>query len=356
MKKLLANFAKLGVSLGLIIYLALDVQKNNPDLFERLRDGDKNWTLLVMALIFMTSAVMLAITRWYFLVRAVDLPFRLRDAFRLGFLGYLLNFISLGSVGGDLFKAVFIAREHPGRRTAAVTSVLVDRAIGLVGLLVLACTALAFVDIKPFSPAIRQLAIATLVAGGLGLTGYLLMLFRFGTEGPVADWLCSLPVVGELLQRVYQAAKMYQQRRGVLILAMGITLCVHMLAVLSFLFIAHGLPEAAPSLGVHCFIVPLAMVSAALPLPLEGLGAFEAVLKYLYAQTTPDLASDAKGLLVALVYRVIRILVALIGVGFYLSSRREVDHMIHEAEELEIEAEERAAEQAAERAAGQISE
>ncbi len=345
MKKLLSNFAKLAVSLGLIIYLAIDVQKNNPDLFVRLREGDKNWVLLTLALVTMTGAVMLAITRWYFLVRALDLPFRLRDAFRLGFLGYLLNFVSLGSVGGDLFKAVFIAREHPGRRTAAVTSVVVDRVIGLVGLLLVACLALMFFDVNQFSAPIRQLAAATLVAGILGLAGFILMMFRFGTEGPVADWLCRPGLAGDFFQRLYQAARTYQRRRGVLLLAMGITLCVHSLGVLSFFLIAHGLPDAAPPLGVHCFIVPLAMVSAALPLPLEGLGAFEAVLKYLYAQTTPDLVSDAKGLLVALVYRVIRIGVALIGVGFYLSSRREVDHMIHEAEEIEIEAEEKAAQQ-----------
>ena len=63
------------------------------------------------------------------------LPFRIRDAFRLSFLSYLLNFVSVGSVGGDLFKAFFIAREQPGRRTEAVATVVVDRIVGLYGLL-----------------------------------------------------------------------------------------------------------------------------------------------------------------------------------------------------------------------------
>ena len=53
------------------------------------------------------------------------------DAFRLGFLGYLFNFVSLGSVGGDLFKAVFIAREQHGKRAEAVATVVIDRVIGL---------------------------------------------------------------------------------------------------------------------------------------------------------------------------------------------------------------------------------
>ncbi len=62
----------------------------------------------------MFCAVSLTFVRWYLLVRALGLHFRLLDAFRLGFLGYLFNFVSVGSVGGDLFKAIFIAREQPG--------------------------------------------------------------------------------------------------------------------------------------------------------------------------------------------------------------------------------------------------
>ena len=48
------------------------------------------------------AGVTITIVRWHWLIRALGLPFRLRDALRLGFLGYLLNFVSFGSVGGDL--------------------------------------------------------------------------------------------------------------------------------------------------------------------------------------------------------------------------------------------------------------
>ena len=69
---------------------------------------------------------------------ALGLSFRWRDAFRLGFLGYFFNFVAAGGVGGDLFKAIFIAREQPQRRAAAVASVMMDRLMGLYALLVLA--------------------------------------------------------------------------------------------------------------------------------------------------------------------------------------------------------------------------
>ena len=89
-------------------------------------------------------AVSLTFVRWYLLVRALGLNFRLLDAFRLGFLGYLFNFVSVGSVGGDLFKAIFIAREQPGRRTEAVATVLVDRVVGVYALVLLTSTVICW--------------------------------------------------------------------------------------------------------------------------------------------------------------------------------------------------------------------
>src|SRR5262245_27483918 len=104
------------------------------DSFDRLWNEPKNWSMLAIAAALKLTAIMITFVRWFFLVRALNLPFRLRDAFRLGFLGYLFNLIAPGAVGGDLFKAVFIAREQPGRRGAAISSVIVDRLIGLYAL------------------------------------------------------------------------------------------------------------------------------------------------------------------------------------------------------------------------------
>src|SRR5207253_1649802 len=71
--------------------------------------------------------------RWYFLVRAQDLPFTLPSALRLGLIGFYFNAFLPGAVGGDIIKAAFIAREQ-SRRTVAITTVIMDRLIGLCGL------------------------------------------------------------------------------------------------------------------------------------------------------------------------------------------------------------------------------
>src|SRR5262249_26091165 len=57
----------------------------------------------------------------------------LTNACRLGLIGYSLSTLLPGSVGGDIIKAAFLAREQ-SRRTVAVATVLIDRAIGFWGL------------------------------------------------------------------------------------------------------------------------------------------------------------------------------------------------------------------------------
>ena len=129
MKKLLVNLLTYGVSLAILVFLVRSIQTQDPEAFSRILEQPKDWKLLIAAWLLCMAGVGVGVVRWYLLVRALDLVFSLKDAVRLGALGYLFNFVSVGSVGGDLFKAVFIAREQPGRRAAAVATVGVDRLI-----------------------------------------------------------------------------------------------------------------------------------------------------------------------------------------------------------------------------------
>src|SRR5262249_13835966 len=75
-------------------------------------------------------SLLLTFVRWYVLVRAQGLPFKLSDALRLGMAGFFFNSFLPGAVGGDILKAMFLAREQ-SRRAVAVATVVMDRVIGL---------------------------------------------------------------------------------------------------------------------------------------------------------------------------------------------------------------------------------
>src|SRR5690606_15351070 len=117
--------------------------------------------------------------RWYLLVRGLDLTFHLRDAFRLGSLGFMLNQVMPGSVGGDLFRAAFLAHEQPGRRTEAVASVFIDRFVGLVAMLLVASGALLLTGrATQRSALLESLQVFIGIAAVVGILGMLLLTSR----------------------------------------------------------------------------------------------------------------------------------------------------------------------------------
>src|SRR5204863_5899318 len=95
-----------------------------------------HWGALALAFVIYLIAILITFYRWYVLVRAQDLPFTVAGAMRLGMIGFYLSTFLPGSVGGDIIKAAFIARQQ-SRRTVAVATVMIDRAVGLWGLCLL---------------------------------------------------------------------------------------------------------------------------------------------------------------------------------------------------------------------------
>lgn len=328
-KRILIGCLKYGVTAALVAWVVRDAVSH--DKFSELIEQPKDWGLLAAAWGVCMAGVCATFLRWYLLVRALALPFRLRDAFRLGFLGYLLNFVSLGSVGGDLFKAVFIAREQPGRRTEAVATVVVDRVFGLYGLLIVATVAILITgQHRSPAPVIRLVSHATLIFTGLGAIAIIALLTPGFTKGALSEFLSGLPKVGSHVSRLITAIRIYRSRPLTVVVAGLMSVGVHVMFVVGIGLIAQGLPGRSPTLGRHFVAVPLALVASALPLPLGSLGAFEKMFDFLYFHVAG--AAEGQGILVAVGFRVVTVLIALVGMGYYLTSRREVAELMHAAE------------------------
>ncbi|MGE0606736.1 MAG: lysylphosphatidylglycerol synthase transmembrane domain-containing protein [Pirellulales bacterium] len=334
MKKTLVNLLKFAVSAGIIAWLFYKARQDEH--FTELVTGPKHWGLLLAAAFVALAAVLGTILRWYFLVRALELPFTVKDAFRLGFLGYLLNFVSVGSVGGDLFKAVFVAREHPGRRAEAVATVAIDRIIGLYVMFVLASASLLITgQLQSAGRDVQIIGRTTLLATLAGTVGVVVVLLPGMTNGRFSHWMGRIPKVGPIVVRLMGAVRMYRRKLPVLLLAAVISVAVHSLAAVAIFLVARGLPGNAPTLAEHFVAVPLANLTGLLPLPMSGIGAREAAIDYLYVHlTAPGTVQAGKGFVVSLCYRLIEIAIAAIGVVYYLAARREVADVMHESEEL----------------------
>jgi len=334
LKKYLIGTLKIILPLAIIAWLLMSIE---PEQLEQLRTRPKNWGMLTAAFGISLFAICLTFVRWYLLVRAIRLPFRLRDAFRLGFLGFLLNFISIGAVGGDLFKAFFIAREQPRRRAEAVATVIVDRMIGLYALLLVTSAAIFFSNFSDPSPALRTICNMTYLATAVGGLCVVMVLIPGFTRGSLSEWMASLPRIGPTIQQLISSIRMYRDRPLVMLVIVGMSMGVQSLFAIAIFLIAAAIFESPPALADHFIIVPLSMVAGALPLTPAGLGSFELAMDELYVHIPAGGPGDAIGVLIAIAFRIVTIAIAAVGVVYYWICRREIQEVLHEVEETQAE-------------------
>ena len=331
MNRRLASLLKIGISVELVAYLVSSALTKSPETFIDLYSQPKQWSYLALATLCCTLAVLLTFIRWHYLVRALELPFRLTEALRLGFLGYLFNLAPMGIVGGDLLKAVLLARQQRDRRAQAVATVVVDRLIGLYVLFLVASVAILAIGLQNSpEPNVRFACKATLIVTAVGALGIAMLFIPGVTSGRLSTMLGNLPRVGHVLASLLDAVRMYRRKLHVLLVATLMSVGVHSLFTLGVFLIACGLYEEVLPLATHFVIMPVSASMGVIPLPL---GPFEAVLEFFYIQMPGDVKMLAgQGLIVALCYRIITVLIAAVGICYYLGSRQEVAEVIEEAE------------------------
>jgi uncharacterized protein (TIRG00374 family) len=327
----LIGWLKVLVPLGLIVWLCQHAWSQHPEAVAALRDGNMRAELLAAAFMAVLAAHLVGISRWHLLLRALHIPIRPIDTVRLGFLGFLFNLIAPGHVGGDLFKAVFVAREQTQRRAAAIATIIVDRACGLYGLLVMTTIALVISNVSSISNQIATIAKGTYVLTAAGAIVIVLLLTPPLANSRLARKLTRVPHVGHLFARLLAAVQLYQRQWPVLVAVGFLSLAVHALLALGVYLTARGIYPQTPPMAEHFVISPLSSVAGALPITPGGLGSFELALSYLYDLFSPADA-QGRGILIALLIRLAIILVAGIGIVFYWYNHREVQLLLRETE------------------------
>lgn len=333
LKNFLITALKIGLSLAILGYLISKAV--NDRAFAEFNSQPKNWGLLAASFLSFFVSLMICNIRWYYLVRALDLPFTIREAVRLGFLGYLFNLAPTGIVGGDLLKAVMLSKHLGGHRTKAMASVIADRVIGLHVLFIVASVAILVTGFwRIGDPQIYHIAIGTLAVTAVGSVAMAVLFIPGATGGRLTRAMADASPLGRALERLISALRMYQKDLPTLIGSVLMTVGVHVTFIFGIYLTARGLygHHVAP-LAMQFVIVPLTGSTAVIPLPM---GPFEVVLDFLYGRyglLHPGLIVPHQGLIVALGYRMITVLIAFVGFCYYLGSRQEVADVIRSGSE-----------------------
>ena len=144
-------------------------------------------------------------------------------------------------------------------------------------------------------------------------------------------WASTLRWVGGLVEKIGAPLRMFHDHPVAFGLSIVMSVGVHLMLTLSMYLIARSLYPSVPTLGEHFIIVPIAMLASALPLTPAGIGVFEAAVDLLY-KMIPANATNASGTLVALVFEMVKVVIAMLGTIFYWTAGEEVRESLEEAE------------------------
>jgi uncharacterized membrane protein YbhN (UPF0104 family) len=335
----LSLVARLTVAIGAIVWVLHG--QDWAELWRVFRQMSIGYFALSLAT-FTVAQVIIAF-RWWLLLRVQEVHIAVRTAVRLFFLGLFYNNVMPGSVGGDLLKAWYITK-HTDKRLAGVLSVVVDRVIGLVGLVVMAAVVYLLYMHGPVGSSTQA------QPGGaeswLGRHKSLILWGLAGTSVAVVIGLIrfyGLARLREALRRAWhRGIGVLAGVRDALVLYCSKPLTLFWAAVLTF--IAQSIQIVAfwllgRNLGItagpeqYFVIFPVVWVIGALPISVAGLGVVEVTTVELFMR----LAGTPRELATALVLcqRLIWVLASLPGAGVHMLGT-------HLPREIYLDAEKRA--------------
>jgi uncharacterized membrane protein YbhN (UPF0104 family) len=305
---------KLTVSVALLAFLfsRLDTSR----LWEGARHASLPWLIVALAIYALNVAA--STWRWHVLLRAQDVPLRRRTLLKSFLVANFFNNFLPSNIGGDVIR---IRDTAPMARskTLATTVILVDRGLGLMGLVLIS-------------------ALGATMVGGLQGHGALPIwpswLWAFFLIGAAATapvvWapegvgrlLQPLTIVhpewvGSRIQTLTSALGRFRDRPGALVSCFAGALLVQALLVLFYLSVVHALslPVSPWDLAV---IVPLSFVIQMLPVSVNGFGVREATFSFYFTRLGLPIES---AVLLSLVATALTMLFSLTGAAVYVTRR-----------------------------------
>jgi len=293
-----------------------------------IRTANRLFLLLALVLLFLGS--LLATLRWHLLLRADNLASSFRRTFDLTFIGLFFNNLMPGLTGGDVVKAVYIARDHPRQKTEAILTVLLDRILGLTGLALVAGLTI------PLYPSAFA-AVAPWIYGVLLVEAAFCCVFfsrRIRRAIRLDALLGRLPLSG-LVKKIDQAAFLYRFRARLVAWNLIMSMGVHLLIISGIGMSGLGMELDVPFLSYYA-IVPITLIVMALPIAPSGWGVGEMAVIYFWGTQG---VSSGQAFALALIYRMCQLIISLIGGICLISqkdrvSRGEVEEFAHEADRL----------------------
>ncbi|MFN8442142.1 MAG: lysylphosphatidylglycerol synthase transmembrane domain-containing protein [Caldilineaceae bacterium] len=330
MKNSLRTLLKALVTLGLIYWL-----------FTKLEDPSKLWHqfvnankgMLLIATICYTGAVATGAVKWGILLRSAGIELSLPQLLRYQWMAEFFNNFLPGAVGGDVVRGVSLASDTK-RRADALTSVLIDRFIGLMVFTLAATFASISVLIwgHPNGTSFvgdQRLYMSVIAVGSALVTLALLTLIAVLLSRRLKEWLDTvllrLPLLRRLSphwQRLAVSLNVHRSSSGALIRSAFGSLIIVLLTSATLWLVAEAIQPGSVSFLEMLVVNPMIVFALIAPLSPGGLGVRQVSLAYLFLLIG---SSYDLGAAVGVVQQLLTYLVSIPGGVLWLLGRQKPD-------------------------------
>lgn len=271
--------------------------------------GRSDKVLLLAGFLLFGAVSQFGVWRWWLLLRAMGIRLSFWTAHRLTFIGFFFNNVIPGATGGDVVKAVYVARGTDKRAAAAMT-VLLDRLLGLLALALIALVVLLIERDRPQFAAISTFVMLFLGAGAV--FAFVFFSGRVRSILRVESWLYRLPG-GRLIKKADEALYAWRSHVGTMVWAVVLSFGNQLGIQVMMWTIAAGLHVTTRDGGAvspldYMVVLPVAFIVSAIPAMPGGWGtrelAFAVCLHFVGVDRGPAVALSVMAGLVQLAWSI----------------------------------------------------
>jgi glycosyltransferase 2 family protein len=315
MKRYLITFFKICIACILIWYLFKSGRLRNESLF-RLFHLESLPFLVLSAFAFFSSQVLSSV-RIIFLLKSIEIKLRFIQSFQLTMIGNFFNMVIPGTVGGDIVKGFYLARNEEAYKGRSSGIVIIDRVIGLLALLLIGVVSTFYLSKKYRSILIpyqyELWSIIAISAVGLGL--FISFIFLGKNK-----WVRKK--LNEIAFRVFRHGFFYNmiegfgavtKKRRYLIYAFLMSIVVQGISLAGLLNLVNLTGEVMPDMIALVAISSIVMLLGVIPVTPGNIGWTELLATFGWSAV-----GSRGGAEIFLSWRIITVICSLLGGIFYL--------------------------------------
>ncbi|MGI8431428.1 MAG: lysylphosphatidylglycerol synthase transmembrane domain-containing protein [Chthoniobacterales bacterium] len=274
MKKILAGFFQVAVTIAVLFWVFHDPQKR-AQMAVALRMANYGWVVAAIACYCLVEFV--AAIRWFVLLRVQKIYLSVSRVSGLFLIGMFYNQFLPGGTGGEIIKSYLLLKETPGKATGALLAVVFDRMVGLVALISITGTLIALrYRWLTQLPETRQLVwLLMAILGG----AVLMLVTSFVVSG--FNLAHSLPARfpgREKLIELSASYHLYAHHWRATLAAFGCSIVAHLSTFATFLCVAFAFRARVGVLDFFA-IMPIERTISSLPISFAGVGLREKIFQ-----------------------------------------------------------------------------